>query len=95
MDGKPLPKEMMTWPLWRACMRAGLRRIGWHCLRHTFCSHLAMRGAAPTAIQELAGHECFETTKRYLHLAPVMLRETVRLLEARPAQAAKRTEASE
>ena len=26
--------------------RAGLRRIGAHVLRHTFCSHLAMRGAA-------------------------------------------------
>lgn len=42
--------------LWRACRRAGLRRIKWHALRHTFCSHLAMRGASPRAIQELAGH---------------------------------------
>lgn len=29
---------------------------GPHILRHTFCSHLAMRGAAAKAIQELAGH---------------------------------------
>jgi integrase len=28
-----------------ACKRAGLRQIGTHILRHTFCSHLAMRGA--------------------------------------------------
>ena len=83
MDGKPMTQGLTHWPLRRACKRAGLRMISWHVLRHTFCSHLAMRGAAPTAIQELAGHESFETTKRYLHLAPVMLRETVRLLEGR------------
>jgi integrase len=29
---------------------------GVHTLRHTFCSHLAMRGAPARAIQELAGH---------------------------------------
>ena len=28
-----------------------------HILRHTFCSHLAMRGAPARAIQELAGHK--------------------------------------
>ena len=30
---------------------------GIHILRHTFCSHLAMRGAPARAIQELAGHQ--------------------------------------
>jgi site-specific recombinase XerD len=29
---------------------------GVHILRHTFCSHLAMKGAPARAIQELAGH---------------------------------------
>jgi integrase len=94
MDGKPLTQGLTEWPLRRMCKRAGLRTIGWHALRHTFCSHLAMRGAAPTAIQELAGHESFETTKRYLHLAPVMLRETVKLLEGRPIEAEKRRQSA-
>jgi site-specific recombinase XerD len=36
---------------------AGVKPTGnFHILRHTFCSHLAMRGAVPKAIQELAGH---------------------------------------
>jgi integrase len=43
---------------------AGLRRIGSHVLRHTFCSHLAMRGAAPKAVQDLAGHSTLTMTLR-------------------------------
>lgn len=37
-------------------------------LRHTFCSHLAMRGAPALAIKELAGHARLSTTMRYMHL---------------------------
>jgi integrase len=39
-----------------------------HILRHTFCSHLAMRGAPALAIKELAGHAHLSTTMRYMHL---------------------------
>jgi len=51
-------------------------------LRHTFCSHLAMRGAAPRAIQELAGHANFTTTQRYMHLSPSAIEGAIRLLES-------------
>ena len=50
-------------------------------LRHTFCSHLAMLGAAPRAIQELAGHRHITTTMKYTHLAPSQLHEAVGLLD--------------
>src|SRR6186997_827057 len=40
----------------RAAGAAGLQNNGPHMLRHTFCSHLAMRAAPARAIQELAGH---------------------------------------
>jgi site-specific recombinase XerD len=65
--------------------RAGLRITGWHVLRHAFCSHLAMRGAAPRAIQELAGHASISVTQRYMHLAPSALTEAIALLENRSA----------
>ena len=51
-------------------------------LRHTFCSHLAMRGAPARAIQELAGHQDLGTTQRYMHLSPAALDGAIRLLEA-------------
>ena len=69
----------------RAQARAGLPLTsGVHILRHTFCSHLAMRGAPVRAIQELAGHADLSTTMRYMHLSPASLNQAIRLLEQRP-----------
>lgn len=50
--------------------------------RHTFCSHLAMRGAPATAIQELAGHADLITTQRYMHLSPAAIDAAIRLLDS-------------
>jgi integrase len=79
-DGKPLTRSSVEGVLQFACKRAGLRLVGSHVLRHTFCSHLAMRGAAPKAIQELAGHSTLNMTLRYMHLALSALREAIGLL---------------
>jgi len=80
-DGSPFTQSAIEAALRYACKRAGLRRIGSHVLRHTFCSLLAMRGAAPKAIQELAGHSTLSMTLRYMHLAPSALREAIGLLD--------------
>ncbi len=65
----------------RAARRAGVRE-GVHRLSHTFCSHLAMRGAPATAIQELAGHADLVTTQRYMHLSPAAIDAAIRLLDS-------------
>jgi integrase len=80
-EGCGMTKKMAQRALERACRRAGLAKFSWHSMRHTFCSHLAMRGAAPKAIQELAGHRSIQTTMRYMHLAPTALVEAIGLLE--------------
>ncbi|MFN7982531.1 MAG: tyrosine-type recombinase/integrase [Vicinamibacterales bacterium] len=86
-DGKPLTANALTYLLERASRKAGLatgrkpRHAGPHVLRHTFCSHLAMRGAPVRAIQELAGHRDLATTQRYMHLSPVAIENAIRLLE--------------
>lgn len=44
--------------------------FGWHTLRHSFCSHLAMSGTSVVEIMEWAGHANLATSQRYMHLAP-------------------------
>jgi integrase len=81
-DGSPLTEGVVQGFVRRAARRIGLRNNGPHMLRHTFCSHLAMRGAPTRAIQELAGHADLTTTQRYMHLSPATVESAIRLLEA-------------
>ncbi len=62
----------------KVAREAGMPPHGPHTLRHTFCSHLAMRGAPPRAIQELAGHRELGMTQRYMHLSPAALDSAIR-----------------
>ncbi len=80
-QGGMLNKNRCKHPIRRACRRAGLRRIGWHVLRHTFASHLVMKGAPLKAVQELLGHATIEMTMRYAHLSPSVRRDAVKLLD--------------
>ncbi|HXX65853.1 MAG TPA: tyrosine-type recombinase/integrase [Polyangiaceae bacterium] len=83
--GETIPGHMLRDMLEAVQRRAGLPVMGsLHKLRHTFCSHLAMRGASPKAIQELAGHESLTTTLRYMHLAPSERDRAIALLDAPP-----------
>ena len=67
----------------QATERAGLTPTrSLHILRHTFCSHLAMRGAPTRVIQRMAGHSSIATTERYMHLSPEAEQDAIRLLDA-------------
>ena len=80
-DGSPLSADVVKHHVERAARRAQIKQNGVHRLRHTFCSHLAMRGAPARAIQELAGHKDLSTTQRYMHLSPAALDSAIRLLD--------------
>ena len=72
-NGLPFRESHVADLLAKVARVADMRPNGPHTLRHTFCSHLAMRGAAVGAIQLLAGHQDLMTTQRYMHLSPNML----------------------
>jgi integrase len=79
--GSPLTQKIVQDYARRAARRANVKP-GVHILLHTFCSHLAMRGAPARAIQEVAGHQDLSTTQRYMHLSPAAVESAIRLLDA-------------
>jgi len=83
-DGRRLSHSEVKDVVPDACRRAGLaKRMTTHGLRHTFASHLIMRGVTLVAVKELLGHAHISTTMRYAHLAPSATRDAVRLLDSR------------
>jgi integrase len=82
-DNGPISGDIAYTIIRRACHGAGLRRIGWHVLRHTFASHLAAAGVPIRVVQDLLGHSTITMTMRYAHLAPSALLDAVAVLEAK------------
>lgn len=65
----------------RICARVGVRRIGWHTLRHTFATNLVAKQVPLRAVQELLGHSSITMTERYAHVSAGTLRSAVASLE--------------
>ncbi|TAK04041.1 site-specific integrase [Patescibacteria group bacterium] len=83
-NGRAFHRDAFRKGIMRVERRAGLEVTGRvHILRHTFCAHLAMRGAPAKAIQELAGHADLSTTMGYMHLTPSARAAAIGLLERR------------
>jgi integrase len=66
-----------------------------HSLRHTFASHLVMKGVDLPTVQKLLGHADIQTTMVYSHLAPDHLVTAVGKLDfTKPAKRRKKTRRS-
>jgi integrase len=64
LDGSALRRRYV-----KALERAGLRRLRFHDLRHTFGTRMIAK-ADIVRVQEWMGHADIETTRGYLHFAP-------------------------
>lgn len=63
----------ITRELERAAKMAGLgKRVTAHVLRHSFATHLVLKGIDIRSIKELLGHADVRTTEIYLQLAKAM-----------------------
>ena len=68
-DGLPLNGDALSSRYERALEAAGLRRLRFHDLRHTFGTRM-IREADVRRVQEWMGHADIQTTMKYLHYEP-------------------------
>jgi integrase len=68
INAKGRPLKSATGSFRNALARAGIRRIRFHDLRHTYGSMMAMAGADAITLKEGLGHSGLEMSLRYAHL---------------------------
>ena len=78
--GDPFTRYILLRRLDRVSKAAGLRKIGWHTLRHTFASALSVNNVPMRVVQELLGHSTILMTMRYAHVTSGHLHEAIRTL---------------
>jgi integrase len=79
-EGRAWKRVEQLRPMRDACARAGIvPAVGFHVLRHTHASILAMRGVPMPVIARQLGHADTRMTERhYAHLAPNYVADTIR-----------------
>lgn len=77
--GRPFGPSHQIRPMRETCLKARVDPAGFHILRHTYGSTLAMAGVPLAVIAEALGHADERITrKHYAHLSPSYVRDTVR-----------------
>jgi integrase len=78
-DGRAWLHSQQTYHMNAACEDAKIEPIGFHGLRHTYASHLAMASTPMAVIASLLGHsDTRQVDKHYAHLAPNYVADTLR-----------------
>ena len=82
VEGKPIDPCVLTHNFGRLAARAGLEKVRFHDLRHTFASLMLLRGAKPKVISEALGHSSVAfTMDTYSHIIEGMQEDAMALLD--------------
>lgn len=73
ISGNPKDRSNVTHYFQRDTIEAGVRKIRFHDLRHTYASHFMMNGGDIYHLKEILGHSDIKTTQRYAHLSKSFL----------------------
>jgi site-specific recombinase XerD len=61
----------------RMCMKANGLNSTAYWLRHTYAQNMLEAGASIYAVKKMLGHDCIESTKKYLHIHIEMMRKVL------------------
>lgn len=82
VEGKPIDPGVLGHNFRRIAKKAGLERVRFHDLRHTFASLMLLRGAKPKVISEALGHSSVAfTMDTYSHIISGMQEDAMALLD--------------
>lgn len=77
-NGEPYNPDHFSKRYFEAALdRAGVRRINFHVLRHTYASQFMMKNGNINDLQKILGHTSITMTMKYIHLSPQHLKGVV------------------
>jgi integrase len=82
LHGLPFSLDAITRGFHRAAVKAGVRNVTFHDVRHSHATKLRRRGVGLDVIAKLLGHSQLSTSARYAHVEPELLRAAVADLPA-------------
>ena len=84
LEGVALTPESAQRIIFHARKNAGVTRVHWHLLRHTFATQYIINGCNVFELQELLGHTSLEMVRHYTHLAHHLSQATVEVKRRSP-----------
>ena len=80
-NGERLNKVKIRRTFEKAMRETGISSTDFKILRHTYASHLVMKGVDIRTVQKLLGHHSIKMTEKYSHLAPDHLQSVANYLD--------------